>query len=576
MRKKLGIYARQSREKETNGSIEGQIVLGIKKASELNMDYEIYQDKDASAAYDTLDNRPDFMRLLRDIQDGLISTVFVIDESRLTRNQSTKLLIKSKFSEYDVKVHTAIDGIVDYNDLNSEFLSDLKTLFASRFVRETSFKIASVLEKRVGESKIHTGVIKPYGYTPDKDKKITIEEEEAKIVREIYEMCLLGFGTGKIAKILNEKGVLTKTNKLHLIRLQDNENNPEIKKSTPYSLSAWAGNTVLGILKNTLYKGERLYKGNYYPVPSIVSSDIWEAAQAQIKKNTNTPGLSKHPYLLKGLVVCGRCGSDLCGRTRVSKRDNYYYCSSKYHKSGRCGIRSINIATLDSIIWTMISSSDVLVNQARIEVNLIKNPHYLEKMQQELELVEKNIQAETSVKLKVFSMLKKELLSEEEAEKEMIDSKLKIERYSRKVNELKLRIDNSLQLLAKVDAAELFIQQWESLVFDNNFEFQYRIIRMFIEKIVIQFNDVDDVYTVTAYAKLPEPYEIAAFRVSSNGNLISMTNNSVKGNNVELSLDSGTKQRNNIKNTRLSLALETGKKNAQLILPPNSTELPLK
>lgn len=574
MEKKLGIYARQSREKETNGSIENQIALGIKKAVELNLGYEIYQDKDASAAYDTLDNRPDFIRLLNDIENGVISAVFVIDESRLTRNQSTKLIIKSKFSEFDVIVHTAIDGITDFNDLNSEFYSDLKTLFASRYVRETSYKICSVLEKRVEQGKIHTGVIKPYGYTPDKEKNITIDEEEAAIVREIYQMCLLGYGTVKIAKILNERQVLTKTNKLHRIRVQENKDNPEIRKPTPYSLSAWAGNTVLGILKNPLYKGERFYKGKYYTAPNIVSIETWEAAQAQIKKNTNAPGLSKHQYLLKGLCVCGRCGSDLCGRTRESKRDNYYYCSSKFHKSGKCGIRSINITTLDSIIWTMISSSDVLINQARLEVNRVKNPDFLNKMKQELEQHEKNIQTETNVKSKIFSMLKKDLLSEEEAEKEMFNSKNKIKEHTLKANELRLRIENNLQLLNKIEETDLFIQQWEKLVFDENFEFQYRIVRMFIEKIIIDFDDNEELYTITAYAKLPESYEIAAFKVSLKGDLESMKCSSTNGGKVEPSISRNTKLRPNIKQKESPLSNGNEKRNPSLVLPPNYTELP--
>ncbi len=105
----LAIYARQSREKETNGSIDEQLNKGRKTAATLGMSYVEYVDKGISAVSDTLSNRPECLRMMDDIENNRITAVFVYDMSRLTRSQVTNVAFKSIFKEKPVSIGINID-----------------------------------------------------------------------------------------------------------------------------------------------------------------------------------------------------------------------------------------------------------------------------------------------------------------------------------------------------------------------------------------------------------------------------------------------------------------------------------
>lgn len=518
MNKQLGIYARQSREKETNGSIEDQIFHGETQARDLKIPYKIYEDKGESAAYDNFDNRPAFKQLLADIQNNVISEVFVIDLSRLTRNEETNLLIKKIFKQKKIKIYTLLDGIVDYEDENSVFINDIKNLMSVRFIQHTSTKIKSVLKKNVINGKALTGFVQPYGYLKDEKGFLAIDQEEEKVIENIFNMANNGIGSSRIAQYLNKAGIPTKATKFELIKLETLNSMGEPHNFTPKNYQ-WAQNTVLGILKNPIYKGCRIHKGETFDAPQIIDAEIWDIVQINIGKNRHKPGLSKHNYLLNNISFCGRCGSNFCGRTRVSKRDNIYYCSSRVKTINRCGIRSININTLESIIWAMISSSEILLEYAKKEVENLKNPEYLLKLNEEKKALEELIKKETSTKLNILALLNKNLLTMEEAESQMEINKININNYSNSLNDINIKLNADLLISKKIDDAEEFVKQWDKLVFTDNFDLKLQIVRMFIEKITINFDDDTELYKIEVKAKIPTVNEISTFYIEKSGDL---------------------------------------------------------
>jgi len=520
MIQKIGIYARQSREKETSGSIEDQILHGITKAAELSMPYEIYTDRDISGDDDTLERRPQFMKLLQDIKDGTITAVSAIDETRLTRNPITKLIIKKTFSDHKIKIFTKIEGIIDYDDPDCELLSDIKTLFAHRFVRDTSLKIKSVLRKNALEGKAHGGLLKPYGYKSDDKKMLVVDDDEAVIIKDIYSLCIGGHGSGKIAQILNERGVPTKGKKLmpNGITFRDKITKERINY-IPNEKITWAPNTVLSILKNPLYMGERRHRGETFPAPKIVDMRTWNSVQERIKKNTNAPGLSKHNYLLKGLCVCGRCGSNFCGRTRLSKRDHVYRCASKIKKGEGCGIRSINIDTLDNVIWLMIIQSDVITKRAKQEVESLKNPQYIQELRENKVVIENKIQIENTTKLNVIKLLKGGRLTYEEAEQEMDKCIENIKNLKEKLSQIDLKLDLDTSLAQKIDDVTEYFNKWCDMAKTPDFNLKYALVRAFIEKVIIDFDDNDEIYTLQIVAKLPDMNELHTSFVNKQGML---------------------------------------------------------
>jgi hypothetical protein len=101
----------------------------------------------------------------------------------------------------------------------------------------------------------------------------------------------------------------------------------------------WKPNSIGVILNNTLYKGKRLYKDEYYDVSPIIDEVEWNKVQ---EINNKKPGNNFKPthyiYLLKGKVVCGVCGRHYGARTetRYGKEDSFYYCNGARDIKIRC------------------------------------------------------------------------------------------------------------------------------------------------------------------------------------------------------------------------------------------------
>ena len=158
----------------------------------------------------------------------------------------------------------------------------------------------------------------PLGYTC-KDRKLLINEKEAKIVRFIYNKFLQTESYFEVAQILNNAGYRTR---------QKNEETPG-KKFQPKG--------VLRILRNPYYKGCVTHKGNVYPGEheAIVDEKVWEQVQ-EIFRNHKRPERKERkmvaPAFLQGLLRCGACNT-LMKRTSSNKHGlqyRYYTCYNHF------------------------------------------------------------------------------------------------------------------------------------------------------------------------------------------------------------------------------------------------------
>jgi site-specific DNA recombinase len=513
---KIGIYARQSRDKETTGSIDDQVYQGTLKAKELGLEYEVYIDRGESAAYDTLTNRPDFLRLLADIESKVITAVFVYDESRLTRNQKTKLLIKSVFIEHNVKVYTKIEGTIDFNDSDNEFISDMRTLFASKYVKDTSRKIKGVLRNRAAQGKAHTGILKPFGYTADENKNLVVDEEEAAIVKQIFQLSLRGFGSGRIAEKLNADGIQSKGRKLLKNGITVSDKFSGKKKHIANEHLVWAGNTVLSMLKNTIYKGERKYKNEIFGAPAIIDPETWTKAQLQIAKNKKQTGKVKFQYLLRGICICGRCGSNFVGRTRENKKDHYYYCSSKIQKHKRCGIRSINIDYLDELLWGIVTNSGAVVPFALKQVDNLKSPQSIKVLDFQRAQLNKKLTELQKHKEKLITLFKKDLISEEEVERDLKNIKELQSKHKLDLSIVESQLFEHENLKGIFNEMAVFQNQLKSIGNTIDYDLKHSLIRSLVDNVVINYNEDDEIYTIDVRLKVFDFIDEHTFYLSKN------------------------------------------------------------
>ena len=505
----LGIYARQSRfdEKTTKqSSVLQQIQQGKEVGKQLNLDIKIYEDIDQSAAYDTLGNRPGFQRLVEDIKAGIVKAVYAEDQNRVSRNQTTYLFIKKLFSEHKVVLHTTLDGIINFDDGDSEFMSDIRIIFGNKFIKDTSKKIKAKLLSNATNGRVGGGLYKSFGYKKSTDglSKLIIDEEEAPIIKKIYALYLEGNGSDKIAQYLNEKGIKTKSSKVLKEGLHLKDKYTKQSKIIPKDSIQWVGPTVLAIIKNTIYKGERMFKQKIYPAPPIIDVATWDKAQAIVQRNRNVGGKITHQYLLNGLLFCSRegCGCGFKGRTRESKRDHVYYCTSKNNAKGSCGIRSINIDYLNNIIWELVTDSDTISRLATEEVEKLKNPKHIKELEAEKKRLKGAINSEEGARGRVLELVKRDAVSLDKAEADLKDIQAKIRKYSVLLDAVLSQLNNQNNTIKLIDEVKAAQEQLTLIKDTKDYETQHKLIRLFIDAIWISFDDELQVFTLSLSIKI--------------------------------------------------------------------------
>jgi site-specific DNA recombinase len=156
-------------------------------------------------------NRPDFQRMIAEVEAGRIKRVIVKDMSRLGRDYlQVGMYTEIMFPNMDVHFIAVNDG-VDSHVGDNEF-TPFRNIINEWYAKDTSKKIRAVKRSK-GMAGEHIGSHAPYGYmkNPDNKKEWLIDEEAAEVVREIFRLCVNGYGPTRIANILTERKILCPT-----------------------------------------------------------------------------------------------------------------------------------------------------------------------------------------------------------------------------------------------------------------------------------------------------------------------------------------------------------------------------
>ncbi|MFA9389340.1 MAG: recombinase family protein [Prolixibacteraceae bacterium] len=494
---KLGVYCRISRAKDGNDlSIADQKQKGIKKASELNLQYELYIDEGKSGASDRIEDRPEFERLLGDVTNGKISAVFAYDQSRIERNPQMRFMINKTFKENNINYYTELDGQVDLFDPQSEFYGDLMSVINKYHVTMTKIKVKSALKTRVESGKAHS--ILPYGYKKNENGMLIVDKEESEIIKQIFDLSLSGMGTRSIADFLNETGVPTRYNKIQKGTISTKNKHTGTITTKLKKDVKWAGNTIRNIITNTIYKGERIYSGETFRVPNIISITKWESAQENLKKNRNNTGKKvDHQYLLKGLLTCGVCGRNMYGRSRVNKKDHYYMCSSKRIKGGSCGNRSINIDKIEALIWDRFFKGDEFLK--RIKKEFTDDGSKLKEIDNNVKRLQKKLTSLKKEKDRAIELVIKGTISEEDVKMLISQKNAEIEKIKDNLEkdiQIKKVIENNSKLLKKYD------DDFAHFSSTTTFMQKKKIANDFIENIKVKYFENLNRYEISISFKL--------------------------------------------------------------------------
>lgn len=387
----VGLYIRLSREDddkvEMSESITNQKSLLLQYVKENNLRvYDIYIDDGYSG---TNFDRPDFNRLLNDIESGKINMVITKDMSRLGRDYiGTGNLIEKYFPEHNVRYIAVTDNIDTFLDSSNNDIAPFKAIMNDMYAKDISKKIKSSLKAKMKEGK-WVGGRTPFGYDQDKDNKnhLVVNAQQASVVKRIFDMCLEGLSFFKIAKQLTNEGVKTPAQYYSF----------EWKNNYNLKYGEWHSKTIKDILTNRMYIGDmvqnRRSKINYkvkkviknnpndYIVventhEAIIDKEIFYEVQKRIPKNKGR-NEKKEIHLLDGLLYCGDCGHRISITSR-RKKDNRCYTICNYYRTYMrqklCTTHSNNYDELEkAIIKSLTEMCLDYINKDKIKNRALNN-----------------------------------------------------------------------------------------------------------------------------------------------------------------------------------------------------------
>ena len=363
------LYCRLSRDDELQGdsnSIVHQKEILKKYADDNGFgNTEFFVDDGYSG---TNFNRPDWERLKGKIDEGLIGTVIVKDMSRLGRDYlKVGYLTEILFPENEIRFIAINSGVDSANQQDSDFTPFLN-IINEWYAKDTSKKIRAVIKSKSDAGK----PISPnpvYGYIKDQNDKYhwILDEEAAKVVKQIFRLAMEGNGPSRIATILTKQKTLNPTSYKKAKGIPGNHSKDAIDPywwdwsvvSDILSRQEYLGHTVNFKTVRKSYKNKKSYanppskwviiKNTHEAIIDQESFDIVQKLK-EGRKRTNTP-MGEMP-VLAGLLYCGECGKKLyvC-RTKSLRPEAYYYCCSTYRKrQGQCSSHQIRISVIDRIV----------------------------------------------------------------------------------------------------------------------------------------------------------------------------------------------------------------------------------
>ena len=385
------LYIRLSKEDESEGPSESvnnqQSLLGEFVRQHRLTVYDTYIDDGWSG---TSFDRPNFQRMIADIEAKKVNMVITKDLSRLGRDYIlTGHYMERYFPEHRVRYISLLDGIDTGVESTANDITPFRAIMNDMYAKDISKKIASVKHDKQRKGLFIGG--KPvYGYRmhPTEKNKIVVDEDAAPMVRRIFGMALEGMSCRQIAVRLNDEHVPPpavycgwKMGSGPYAGLWSSERISDMLQNETY-----IGNMVQGRSRKISYKTKKsihqarkdwvVVENTHEP---IIDRASFDKVQALINSRKHTRS-RRYDFLLKGLIFCHECGHPLAvlNRKNAAGEDKLYFVCRTYQrftKAGVCTSHNIKEETVTGAVVEKVREvcgaylrEDELLPQAKREV----------------------------------------------------------------------------------------------------------------------------------------------------------------------------------------------------------------
>lgn len=397
---------------------------------------------DRSKSGKNIKKRKQYQRLLEDLESDKFDIVVAKSQDRLQRNSLDWHIFIDKLIRNKKKLYLYLDNKF-FKSSEDRLITSIKAEIAAEYSRDLSKKLNNANKNRVekarrGERISAMGNGQTYGFKIV-DKRWVVDEEQAELVRKMYDLYLELHSVRKVRDALNELGYRNQKGRL------------------------FTEDSVSGVLKNVKNKGwvvvnkdhrefdtdkiitlpeeEWVYvKNDHEP---IVTEEIWDAVNNEIKSHRNHQtgrGVHKGNDIFSGKIYCAHCGGVLW--KHGANKYTSWYCSSKMGRGSLACEDPVTISTIalnkifSEITGTLLSFDVIELSKTKAKRQALKwlnelkdslsKPNDNEKIQQEIEKLERK-------KDKLTEAYLEEILPKD-------DYRAKYEEIEKKIAELKKSI----------------------------------------------------------------------------------------------------------------------------------------
>ena len=511
---KVTYYARVSSEKDEQlNSLSNQVFYfenHIKEVS--NWTYvEGYVDEGISGT--SVNKRDSFKRMIADSKKGKFDLILTKEVTRFARNTLDSISYTQKLLENGVGVYFQSDNINTIMP-DSELRLTIMASVAQDEVRKLSERVKFGFSRSVEKKRV-LGNNNIFGYRKDKTK-LVICEEEAKMIRELFEIYSRGeIGFYKISEYFKQKGYTG-------------------KNGTPIS-----SQTLRRIIRNPKYKGYyrtgtvkvvdyKLHKAQKMPkeewkvfeckenIPAIVSEELWEKCNNILEKKSQSilnrvenKDVFKSRYAFSGLIFCKEHEGEeyMPGFNRISgsKRSNKpAWACSKYitHGLKQCESPIIQESELIDILKVVLNK--FLSNKEEIVEDLLnkyKKYNFTKDFDSDISNTENDINVIQAKKDKLLELTIKNLLSDEEFYKRNEELNKEIQKQQEKIKDLKEEKENLSSIEDNMKQIKGALEK--EIKIDENIE---DLIKLLVDKIYVSKVNGDRKHIkLEIYFKIGEP-----------------------------------------------------------------------
>nr|WP_283750905.1 recombinase family protein [Bacillus cereus] len=373
-------------------------------------------------------DRPAIQLLLQKAKTKEINMVVFKSISRLARDLKDSLEIREIFLAHNVRIISVEEGYDSTKAGKNDMAFELWSLFSAQYSRTLSSSISAALAAKVRRGE-HIGKV-PYGYDRQ-NQKLKINEEEAKVVRDIYSWYNIGWGFKRITNELNRLGIKPKSKDIWQMTSVQRIVRNSIYKGT-FILNQYTSIKVGGKKKQIRNPQEKWFVfQNHHP--KIVDEEVWEQANQKDVIDNKTKITAWNEF--RNLAKCGVCGSNMTvvqshlRKKNGEKTEWKYLKCSRYRRAGKHGcINHVPIQYCDFrqfIIELLIKKGELITLKLQSNVE--------QGQEKKIKKLQRLMNVNEQKKKSLLDLYLEELINKEEFEKKRNDLEREIMKASQEL-----------------------------------------------------------------------------------------------------------------------------------------------